>query len=573
METPRSDTAEALGRPARPPVLVWLERNGPLLGLGLILLGAAALLLFLDSRLTFFQDTWEFLMNRRSFSIGSILEPHNEHIVVIPVLIQQLLLVVFGMTSAMPEYVLLTVALLVTAVLLFVYVRRRLGPWPALMAAALLLFVGPAWQDILWPFEIGFVGSVLFGIAMLLALERDDRRGDAWACLFLVVSIGFNSLGIAFAAAAAVEFLQHRRSRGSRRIWVVGLPLLLYAAWYLGWGHDAESHLSLRNVLGAPRFVLESLAASIESLLGLSSSPIVGVGRPEWGQALLVGLVALLLFGQWRKPGFYARLWPAAAAAVTYWLLTALNYIPGREPTTSRYLYASAALFILVGVNLLKDVRFGRRAFLIAATVTVAAVMSNLVQLKDGADWFRNQAVLTKADLGAMEIARGTISPNFALSPEIAGTPSLIDVEAQKYFAAVDEYGSPAYTPDELAAAPVPGPRQADLILASALSLSLVTRSGQYDSSDAGSENCVTLPAGSSAPAPEIQLAPGRTRIEVAPGPRADFSLRRFARGGYPVGTEGAPGESTTMLAIPRDRAPQPWFLQVTASQQTRVCR
>ena len=70
-----------------------------------------------------------------------------------------------------------------------------------------------------------------------------------------------------------------------------------------------------------------------------------------------------------------------------------------------------------------------------------------------------------------------------------------------------------------------------------------------------------------------MQLAPGLTRIEVAPGPHADFSLRRFARGGYPVATEGAPGQSTTLLRIPRDRAPQPWFLQVSAIQQTRVCR
>ena len=553
--------------------MAWPRRNAPVLVLGLALLAAATLLLMLDSRLTFFQDTFEFLMNRRSFNADSILRPHNEHIVVIPVMLQQLFLVVFGMGTAMPEYVVLTAALSIVAVLLFVYVRRRLGPWPAVMAAALLLFVGPAWQDILWPFEIGFVGSVLFGIAMLLALEREGRRGDVWACLCLFLALAFNSLGIAFVVAAGVEFLQQRRSRGAARVWVVAIPALLFAAWYLGWGHDAESHLSLRNVLGSPRFVLESAAASAESLLGLSTSPIVGVGTPEWGRVLIVGLIGLVLFGQWRKPGFYPRLWPALAAAATYWLLTAFNYIPGREPTTSRYLYASAALFLLVVANLLKDVRLSRRTLLVAGAVSLCAISSNLVQLKDGYDWFRNQTVLTRADLGAMEIARRTIVPNFVLTPEVAGTPSLIDVEAQKYFEAVDEYGSPAYTAEELAAAPAPGPRQADLILSQVLPLSTATQLGQYSGSDAGSENCVILPAGSAAPAPEIQLAPGVTRIEVAPGPHADFSLRRFARGGFPVETEGAAGESTTLLTIPRDRAPQPWFLQVDASQQTRVCR
>lgn len=550
----------------------WSRRNAPVVLLGAALLASALLLLVLESRLTFFQDTFEFLMNRRAFSADSILKPHNEHIVVIPVLLVQLLLVIFGMSSAMPEFVLLTVALLATAVLLFVYVQRRLGPWPALMATALLLFIGPAWQDILWPFEIGFVGSVLFGIAMLLALEREDQRGDLLACLFLLIAIAFNSLGIAFAVGAFVELVQHRRSRGLRRAWVVGVPLLLYALWYLGWGHDAESHLSLRNILNSPKFLVESVAASAESLLGLSSPPVEGVSTPGWGRALVVGMVGLVLFGQWRKPGFYARLWPAAAAAATYWLLTAFNYIPGREPTTSRYLYASAALFLLVAANLLKDVRFGRRALWVLGAVTAAAIASNLVILKDGYDWFRNQTVLTKADLAALEISRPTISPNFALSPDVAGTPSLIDVEAQKYFDAVDAYGSPAYTPDELAAAPEPGPKQADKLLALTLPLSTETKVGEYEAGTAA-ENCVTLPAAATTPGSEVRLSPGLTRIEVAPGPHASFSLRRFTSGAYPVKTEGSPGESTTLLRIPRDRAPQPWFLHVDASQQVRVCR
>ncbi|HXS47033.1 MAG TPA: hypothetical protein VN756_06185, partial [Solirubrobacterales bacterium] len=178
--------------------MAWPRRNAPLVLLGAALLASAALLLALSHGLTFFQDTWEFLINRRDFSADALLKPHNEHIVVFPVAIQIFLLEVFGMTSAAPEYVLLICALLVVAVLLFVYVRRRVGPWPALIAAVLLLFLGPAWQDILWPFELGFVGSVLFGLAMLLALDRDDRKGNIAACAFLVVSAGFSSLGLSF---------------------------------------------------------------------------------------------------------------------------------------------------------------------------------------------------------------------------------------------------------------------------------------------------------------------------------------------------------------------------------------
>jgi hypothetical protein len=545
----------------------WLGQNAPLLLLGAALVAAAGLLLALANGLTFFQDTWEFLINRRAFTADAILAPHNEHIVVVPVLLEQLLLTLFGMTSAAPEYVLLIVALLVTATLLFVYARRRVGPWPALMATVLLLFLGPAWQDILWPFELGFVGSLLFGLAMLLALDRDDRNGDIAACVFLIVSAGFSSLGLSFMVAAAVNVLQCRRSRGLRRAYVVAVPVALFAVWYLGWGHDAESHVTLRNVLSSPPFVLEGLAASVESLLGLSKAPIEGVATVGWGQPLLVALIALVVYGQWRRPGFSAGFWVVAAATATNWFLAAFNYIPGREPTAGRYMYAGGAFVLLLAVELLRSVRIGRNALLIAGAVTIAAVASNLVPLKDGRDWLQSQTVLTKSDLAAIEISRRTVDPNFALTPEIAGTPSLIDIQAGKYLEAEAEYGSPAYTPGELVNAPEVGRRQADIVLSQALPLSTETYVGAKPNPEG---SCTTVPGGVEAPA--VRLSPGVTRIEVPPGPSASFSLRRFAASGYPVPTEGAPGGSTTLMTIPRDASTRPWYLHVDAPQPVNIC-
>jgi MFS family permease len=543
----------------------WLERPGaPVAIFAAALLAAAALLLYLVFHLTFFQDTWEFLMTRRDFTVDAFLKPHNEHIVVIPVALQQLFLHLFGMGTALPEYVLLVVAQLVTAGLVFVYVRRRLGPWGGLIAAVLLLFVGPAWQDMLWPFEIGFVGSVLFGIAMLLMLERADRRGDVAATVFLVISVGFSSLGVAFAAGALVDVLQRHRSRGWKRAYLAAVPLALYAAWYLGWGHDAESHLTVRNILGAPRFVFESLAASVDSLLGLSTTPIEGIGTPEWGRPLLILLIALLVIRQLRKPGFPARLWPAAAVALAYWLLTALNYIPGREPTTSRYLYATAALALLVAADLLRDVRFSRAGLVAACAVTAFAVSSNLVYIGNGYNWFLNQTVLTKADLTAIEIAERTVEPAFRLTPEVAGTPSLIDVEAGQYLQAVSEYGSPAYTLDELPEAPPVARGQADIALDAALPISVVASPGSLR----GGRGCVRVRPGGG----ELRLRPGRTEIGLPAGADGSLGLRRFASDEYPVQLGLVSGGSVATLTIPRDRSAQPWYLYVAGPLGARVC-
>jgi hypothetical protein len=546
-----------------------LTRNPPRLLLALVFAGAAVLTLVLASKMTFYADSWELLMNRRDPSLDTLLQPHNEHLVLVPVLFEQLLLRIFGMSSALPEYLVLIAFLLATAGLLYVYVERRLGSWPALFAAVLLLFLGPAWEVLLWPFEITFIGPILCGLAMLLALEREDRRGDIAACALLTLSLGFSSLGVPFIAAAAVAVAQGRRETWLRRAYIFVIPALLFLLWYLGWGHEAEAHMTLHNLLASPRFVAEAMAVAAGALVGLGTNPVTGSVDPVWGRAILVALVVVLGYRQVRKPGFFPGLWPVVAAAGTSWFLTALNAFPGREPGASRYQYAGAIFILLILANLLKGVRVTRPALWVAAGVTVLAVGPNLVVLDQGSNSLRAQAVLTRSGTAAIEIARRSVDPGFQLNPELAGTPSLVDVFAGTYLEAVDEYGSPAYSVSELESAPAEGRRQADIVLSQALPLSTETQLGTYDFG-AAAENCVAVRGGEPA---ELPVAAGLTRIEVAPGPPAAFSLRRFAEGEFPVVTEGAPGDSVTTMRIPRDGLARPWQLQVAAEQLARVCR
>lgn len=553
--------------------MAWPRRNAPTLLLGAALVASSALICALCWDNTFFQDTWAFLLDRQSNAPKFFFAPHNEHIVVLPVVITKVLLAVFGMSSGKPEMFAATLLLAANGALLFFYARRRVGPWIALMAACLLLFLGSGWPVLLWPFENEFTGAVTGGLAMLLLLDRGDRRGDAWACVALVVAVLFGSLGTAFIVAAAVDVLVNRKERGWRRAYVFLIPALVYVAWWLGWGHEAETHLTLRNVLASPLYVMEGFATAIGSLFGLSTTPVNSPGHPDWGRPLLIAAVALAAFGQWRKPGFSRGFWPVAAAGLVYWLLAAFNTMPGREASADRYVYAGVVFVLLIAVNLLQGVRFSRNGLIVAALVTAAAIAPNLAQMKDGSDWLKGQTILTRADTGAMEIARRTVPPTFSLgSVEATGTASLAVVQAEKYFEAIDRWGSPAYTPEELETAPQFGRFYADIVLSQALPLSTETEPGTFDRGDVA-ENCLRFPAGSLTRTSEVELGPGLTRIEVAPGPQANFSLRRFATDEYPVPTEGAPGESTTLLRIPRDSAPQPWYLHVAASQLVRVCR
>lgn len=537
-----------------------------LLGTAVVL--SVVALLSLSSGLTFFQDTWAYLMYRRDFSAAAFLDPHNEHIVVIPVAIEKLFVELFGMSSALPEYLLLDAMLVVTALLLFVYVHRRLGPWPALFATVLVLFLGPAWDVLLWPFEIALVGSTMTGIGVLLALEREDRRGDLAACLLLVLSIGFSSLGIAFAVAAFVDVLQRRRTLGLGRLYVPAVALALYAAWYLGYGHEAKSYLSVHNILHAPVFVVQGISASVGALSGLTTLSDDPGGRPYLGFVLLVVLAGLLLWKLRRLPPLTSRFWPVAAAAGTFWVLAAVNRSPGREAMASRYMHFGGILVLLALADLLKGAKLGVRALLVAGAVVLAVTAINFGELERGSDHLQDQTVLTRADLGAMEIARETISPYFFLSPEVAGTPSLIDVNATAYFPAAREHGTPAYTPAELAEAPEEGRAQADVVLAAALPVTLAPPLPDRDRFSGG---CRELPGGGANE--ELRLRPGTTTIQLDAGPQARVFLRRFATEEFPVLAGRVDGGSAAELSIPADRAQRPWRLLLEARQPARVCR
>lgn len=557
------------------------SERAPLIVLGVLMFLAFALLVGIATKLTFYQDTWEFLMNRRSLTVDSLLQPHNEHIVLIPVLLQLLYLHVFGMGTAMPEYVGEAVALVITAGLVFVYARRRVGDWPAVIVAALLLFIGAAWETLLWPFEICFVGPILFGTAMLLMLEREDRRGDILACLFLAIAIAFNSLGVAFVAAGAVEIVQ-RASRDERilgrdwivaalkRCWIVAVPAVLYLIWYAKWGSNATAAVTLENLLTAPRYMLDCLAANLEAVCGLAAAGDAGLG---WGRPLAVAALGLLAISAWRRPGIYRRVWPPLATLAAYWFLLALNHDSAREPNTSRYLYAGVALLLLVAVNVLEGVRPRWRVIAVAGGVAAVAIFSNLGLMKQGAEHLRGDAILTKTGLGVMDIARPVINPAFAPGAEELGTVSLVGVAAGNYYEAADEFGTPAWSPSEIADASPLARHNADVTLASAEHehLGLSPQGGRWSATAPAGVKCAEFEGSAGT---EVKLAAGVNTIEVAPGSEAHLFLRRFATGEFPVALGGAAGDSVTGLHIPKDTASAsyPWYLDVEAEQPARVC-
>ena len=546
----------AFGRSATPLMLAAMIASG-------------VLITTLASRISFLLDDWTFILYRRGFNADAFLKPDNEHFVAGPVAVFKLLLATFGMGSTLPYRVIATAMFLLGAWFLFVWIRRRLGQWPALIAVLPILFLGAAYDDLLWFASITFLGAMACGLGMLVALDRRDKVGDRLACAWLVGSMLFSSLWLAFAIGAAVDIVLRRGDRNwRRRAFVVAVPVALYAIWWLGWGHTAESAFSLRNVATTPLYVFDSFAAAIAALLGLAT-PVEGIASPaglDWGRPLAVLLGGLAIWRLYRIERIPRSLWVVLAIALSFWILGGFDVKSGRVAWASRYQYPAAAMVLLVAADLLRGLKLERRLLIPALAVVVAAVASNLLFLHESYESYERTSRLERADLTAVEIARDTVEPSLILSEDIADT-GYVPVEVGSYLSARDAFGSPAYTEAELEAAPEEARIPADKVLGAALGIEL--------------EWTPALPVVPRPPtcrvvhpdatAPEVVEASAEIVILRAVGGPVEVALGRFSDE-FPVQLGSVEGGDWGIVRIPVDTSKRRWRVQLSGSAKVTVC-
>ena len=103
---------------------------------------SGGLLIALNAQLTFFIDDWEVLLHRRGFSVDAFFSDHAGHPSMSLVAVYKALQATFGMGSLTPYAVVSTLVFIASVVLLFIWMRRRVGDWLALAGALPLLFLG-----------------------------------------------------------------------------------------------------------------------------------------------------------------------------------------------------------------------------------------------------------------------------------------------------------------------------------------------------------------------------------------------------------------------------------------------
>ena len=221
---------------------------------------ASAAILWLARSFTFYFDEWTFILSAPDWSWATYLQPHNEHPVMLTRAIYAALFATVGLRSYLPYMAVLLALHAASVVLLFEVVRRRAGDLVALGAAALLMVLGAGWEDLLWAFQIQFIGSVACGLGMLLALQGQPRRRNLFlAAALLTASLMFSGVGLFFGVAAAVQLAA---TPGRRRdlVWFAPVAVAL-GAWFLAFGRSGAptNPPSLADIAALPLYVIWGL--------------------------------------------------------------------------------------------------------------------------------------------------------------------------------------------------------------------------------------------------------------------------------------------------------------------------
>ena len=422
-------------------------------------------LIVLGRHLTFWQDEWAFIGAEPS-SVGSWLVPHNEHWSTVPLLLYRGVLAVVGLHSYLPYLALLAALHVIAAGGAFVLLTRRLPPWAAFAGVAPLLFLGSGYENLLWAFQIGFVGSVAAGTWGLVALETDRRpRTAAVGVALLIVALASSGMGLFFVLAAAVRLAADPASR--RRVAWLAIPAGVFAIWYLAFGRHGQS-----GQFAAPAqvlvFALRGLVYAVARVAGFDLAGHASVLGSILAFAALALVTGLLVRGAIRRslPPLAVGGLVAAVGMYTVVGLTRAD-LASDFATRSRYVYVAAFLLVLAAADLISHVHAGPRLPTVAVLGLLALVClsvgANLVDLRAGRRQFTADAGLTRAYLTVLAQHRGASWLDPGGLP--IGWPAIDQLDAL-----VTRYGSPVH--DTLIPSDATPARPADLDRAT-LSLAL----------------------------------------------------------------------------------------------------
>jgi hypothetical protein len=407
----------------------WSAPAGPrlaLVGHLASLVGGFAVLLYCNRDQWFSGDEWAFLAHRRVALRGThgLWAPHSEHWSTGPILIYRALYSAVGVRTYLPYVVVLLLFHLAVTHLLWRLMRRAGVDLPlATGLAAVYVVLGAGAENLLWAFQIGFVGSVALGLAGVVLVDHDAPFGrrDLAAWTASIASLMFSGIGVTMVAVVGATALL-RRGRRDAALVVAG-PAVVYLVWLALVGrHGLESHPStLDTVFSYPEYIWTGLRSAVEQATGF----------PGAGPLVVLGLAAWLLRRGGLASGPAAPAFACALGAVLLYSVIAVGRtaLGAQQAEATRYSYIAMALLLPAVGLALSELAGGvpaRRAVVGFLLVLVALHNAGLLrqqsrQQKDVEQSFRT-TVLATAQLVAPPASPAAIinrQPDAQFNPDL----------------------------------------------------------------------------------------------------------------------------------------------------------
>lgn len=347
--------------------------------------------------LTFFFDEWDFLVHR-DLSVDGLLLPHNGHLSTLPVIAYVLLRAIFGTDSYFPYQAVGVIVHVITCVAAARMSNRR-STLLGIGLLPVLLLLGSGWQNILWPFQIGMMGALLFGLLAVNEASSDYPRDRtvAWVCLSLLCAGG----GVAVAGVVLISFLCRRQWRLTRLLAPV---LFCYGLWYLVYG---ESQTQSGNLAKTPTYVLNSAVWSS-----------AGIGSWSFHAGRIVLVVVMILVGvtsvlRRRTAATRASLLLLLMLFIT-WALTGISRAHLAEPQASRYVYVGAIVLVSCTGIALSNLSTWR-VLPVLVCLLVFVLPSSVSQMDRGASGLRDTSTYVRSALAAIDLTKVRPEKDFSV--------------------------------------------------------------------------------------------------------------------------------------------------------------
>lgn len=418
----RPDLTEPASAPARGSQRFPIPLGTPLVWHAVSLVAGAVFLMYVNRGQWFFGDEWDFLTDR-TVTIGhdGVFDPHNEHWSTAPILLYGLVFRLFGLSSYAPYVALVVAAHLVAVHLAWrVMLRGGVGPWIAAAMCAAFIPFGPGAENLLWAFQIGFVGSVACGLGAILLADHDQPFGrrDVSVWGLSILGLMFSGISIPLVGAAAVVAWMRRGLRAG--LLTAAVPVAAYLLWLGAVGRE--------GLAGTEPVTVDSLRVFPQFLwISVRETLSLGTSTPLAGAVPLL-LSGIALFLRRRRS---QELPHAAIALAVGEVLLLLMLAIGRAPLglaaaeATRYVHIGGVLLLPLMVVGISDLVRPRAAAIVAvAALTLSWSFHNGRLLIQEADVEADRERLIREQI----VAAGThldSGPQLRTRPEPVFSPDL----------------------------------------------------------------------------------------------------------------------------------------------------